>query len=376
MKRIPIIDFVRFGSILIVIAGHFFPRWFIQTIKSTTINHSILNFLNNGVYGVIYFFVVSGFLITQILTENSRDFSNVDLRSFYVKRAARILPLLSAVVFISYFLSQSQTLLDSRIQQYHVWDNASGFGWLFWFSIVTFNFNWYLIAHYAGVGFQWRIFWSLAVEEQFYFCYPFIIKSLRCRKNVFSFLTIVVLFALIFRYGAFLYNNGTLMQLGSFSAFDQIAIGGILFLFNEKFGYWFKARQKISLGIIMIGIASCCYLSCTTSVFNEKQLIYVPTLLATSCALVILGGLHVPALFSRVAQILSWPGKLSYGSYLWHTTIIFLLMPALFLLGGVWGSIFLISATTFFAFLSYKYFEVPINHWIRSRFNLKPSSSE
>jgi peptidoglycan/LPS O-acetylase OafA/YrhL len=111
-------------------------------------------------------------------------------------------------------------------------------------------------------------------------------------------------------------------------------------------------------------------------VFNEKQLIYVPTLLATSCALVILGGLHVPALFSRVAQILSWPGKLSYGSYLWHTTIIFLLMPALFLLGGVWGSIFLISATTFFAFLSYKYFEVPINHWIRSRFNLKPSSSE
>jgi len=378
MKRIPIIDFVRFGSILIVMANHFFPRSIVQSIDSPVIQKIILNVFLNGARGVTYFFVVSGFLITQLLVEGKTDFAGVNLRSFYVKRAARILPLLVAVVLVALFLKQSQTLLDPRIQQYHIWDNEQGFGWLFWGSLFTFNFNWYLMAYYVGVGFQWRVFWTLAVEEQFYFFYPLIVKTLRHRKKVFIFLIGVVLFSLAFR-GVVLFcfdPNQKWMPLASFSAFDQIAVGGIFYFLNEKFGYWLETRWKISLSIMLFGIGSCFYLCYSTSMLDKNQLIYVPTLVAGSCALVIVGGLHIPVLFSKAAQVLSWPGKLSYGSYLWFTSVMFLIMPVLVSLGGVLGLIYLFLTVFFFAFLSYRFFEVPVNRRIRAWFDLKPSPSE
>jgi len=377
MKRVPIIDFIRFASIFIVIGGHFFPRWLVHFIGFPALQKVVLNIFLNGAYGVSCFFVVSGFLITRMMAENTADFSTIDLRPFYVKRAARIFPLLLVVVLAAYGLEQLKFLLDSRVQQYHVWNNDSGFGWLFWISLFSFNFNWYLIAHYSAVGFQWSVLWSLAVEEQFYFFYPITVKLFRTRKRILTFLSCIILFALVFRWIASFYflENGHWMQLASFAAFDQIAIGGILYFFNEKAGDWLGARMKMSFGLLLLGTASCFYLCLSTSMLNGQELIVVPTLMAVGCALVILGGLHVPIFNSKVAHILSWPGKLSYGCYLWHPTVMFLLMPVLVSLGGLWGLIYLVLAVSFFAFLSYRYFEVPVNRRIRAWFKLKPSLS-
>ncbi|HXL72204.1 MAG TPA: acyltransferase [bacterium] len=375
MKRIPIIDFVRFGSIFIVLGAHFFPQWLVRFIDSPLLKKITLNVFHNGPYGVTCFFVVSGFLITEILVQNKGNFSEIDLRTFYVKRAARILPLLGVVVLTAFCLEHSKDLLDARIQQYHVWNDVSGFGWPFWVSLVTFNFNWYIIDKSTSEGFQWNVLWSLAVEEQFYFCYPLIVKMLQNRKRVLIFLFCVVLSALAFRFGASFYfdTNEYWMQLPSFAAFDQIALGGILYFINQKWGYWFERHWKTSLGLMLAGMAACFFLCYSTTMHDRNQMIYVPTLMAASCALVLLGGLHVPALFSKTAQVLSWPGKLSYGCYLWHPTLIFLLMPILVPMGGFWGFIFLVLVVSFFAFLSYRYFEVPVNHRIRAWFKLKPS---
>ena len=377
MKRIPIIDFVRFGSIFIVLGAHFFPQWIVKFIDSPLLQKIVLNVFHNGPYGVTCFFVVSGFLITEILVGNKENFSEVDLRTFYVKRAARILPLLTVVVLTAFCLEHSKDLLDARVQQYHVWNDVSGFGWPFWVSLVTFNFNWYIIDKSTLEGFQWNVLWSLAIEEQFYFCYPLIVKKLQSQKNVFIFLSGVVIFALVFRFGASFYfdSNEYWMQLPSFAAFDQIAIGGILYFANRTWGDRLESRWKTSMALMLAGMAVCFCLCYSTSMHDRVQMIYVPTLMAVSCALVLLGGLHVPALFSKTAQVLSWPGKLSYGCYLWHPTIIFLLMPILVPMGGLWGFIFLVLAVSFFAFLSYRYFEVPVNYRIRAWFKLKPSST-
>jgi peptidoglycan/LPS O-acetylase OafA/YrhL len=51
----------------------------------------------------------------------------------------------------------------------------------------------------------------------------------------------------------------------------------------------------------------------------------------------------------------------------------FLLMPVLMTLNGLLGVAYLVIVVTFFAFLSYRYFEVPVNRRIRGWFNLKPS---
>ncbi len=384
MKRIPVVDFIRFGSIFIVLGGHFFPQWLIQFIASPALGKIVLNVFHNGAYGVTCFFVVSGFLITDMLVDGRPDFSRIDLRAFYVRRFARIFPLLVAVILTAFFLEHLKGLLDARIQSYHVWNDASGFGWPFWLSLVTFNFNWYLIAHCSVEGFQWNVLWSLAIEEQFYFCYPLIVKTLRNRKKILIFLFCVVLSSFLYRLCVSVYFdlNGQSTptfwqavsdQMVSFAAFDQIAIGGILYFINEKWGYWFEARPRTSLGLMLLGTAACFYICYSTSMMDRSQYVYVPSLLAINCALVVLSGLHVPVLFSKAAHILSWPGKLSYGCYLWHPTIIFLLMPMLMSLGGLESFGYLATAVCFFAFLSYRYFEVPVNHWIRGCFKLKPS---
>ena len=384
MKRIPIIDFVRFGSIFIVLGGHFFPQWLSQFIAQPLLRKIILNIFHNGVYGVTCFFVVSGFLITEMLIDQKENFYNINLRIFYVKRFARIFPLLTLVVLTGVFLEHEKEFLDFRMQTYHVWNDASYFAWPFWLSLVTFNFNWYLIAHCTVEGFQWNVLWSLAVEEQFYFGYPLLVKTLQDRRKVIIFLCSVILFGFLFRWGSYAYFKthdhwmspgqfAVFIQMASFSNFDPIAIGGILFFANQKWDYWFESQPKTSLGLLLAGLVFCIYLCYATSPMNGNEMIYIPTLVATSCALAILGGLHVPFFFSKTAQIFSWPGKLSYGCYLWHPTIMFLLMPGLMAVGGVGSLGCLVVGVFLFAFLSYRYFEVPVNRWIRGWFKLSPS---
>jgi peptidoglycan/LPS O-acetylase OafA/YrhL len=375
MKRVPIIDFVRYASILVVIGNHFYPNWIASFTRSSFLRHMILTFFPNGAYGVTCFFVVSGFLITQMLVANLSDFSKLDLKTFYVRRAARIIPLLLVIILAGLLMEQFIGLFDEKILKYNVWKDATGFGWPFWTSLFSFTFNWYLIGGQYGNGLHWNVLWSLAVEEQFYLCYPLIVKYLRDRKRVLTFLGIVVFSAVVFRLCALssFQSNGFLMHQGSFGAFDQIAIGAFLYFANEQWGHWLDRHRKMASLLMFAGGTGCFYLFTQTSFENGNQYVVVPTLVALCCALVILGGLHIPVFESKTAHFLSWPGKLSYGCYLWHASLIVFLMPVLVSLGGLLAFICLVGAVSFFAFLSYRYFEVPANHRIRAWFKLKPS---
>lgn len=378
MKRVPVIDFIRFASIFVVIGDHFYPRWVASFAHSVFLHQLILTVFLNGAYGVICFFVVSGFLITRLLIENTDDFSRIDLKSFYVKRAARIIPLWLVVILTGFFMNHAIGLLNEQVQKYDVWSEPTEFGWLFWVSLFSFNFNWYLIDKHVGMGVHWNVFWSLAVEEQFYLCYPLIAKFLGNRQRVLTFLWIIVISGVVFRVWALptFETNGFFMHQASWGAFDQIAVGAILYFADKKWGGWFSGQGKIACLLMFLGMSGCFYFFAETSFENGVQFVVVPTLLAISCALTILGGLYVPLFNSKATQFLSWPGKFSYGCYLWHPTLIVLLMPVLVSLGGLWGLIYLVLAVFFFAFLFYRYFEVPVNHQIRAWFNLKPSLSE
>ena len=85
MKRVPIIDFVRFASIWVVIGNHFYPNWVAAKVQSPFLQKMILSFFLNGGYGVTCFFVVSGFLITQMLAEEVMDvLMHVDRNEFFI----------------------------------------------------------------------------------------------------------------------------------------------------------------------------------------------------------------------------------------------------------------------------------------------------
>ena len=91
MKRIPSLDGFRAISIILVLICH---SRFSQGFPS-----SLVDLAGNGEIGVDVFFVISGFLITTLLLNEEVNEGNINLQSFYIRRAFRILP-----VFILYTL--------------------------------------------------------------------------------------------------------------------------------------------------------------------------------------------------------------------------------------------------------------------------------
>ncbi|MDX2194314.1 MAG: acyltransferase [Gemmatimonadales bacterium] len=115
-----------------------------------------------GDTGVLWFFVLSGFLITLLLLREHDATGSVDLRAFYARRALRLLPAYYVLIAVMFAV---QTL------QGHAW--TLGFA----ASLLFYYFNYYK----AWMGREGVLAhtWSLAVEEQFYLLWPFAFRWLR-----------------------------------------------------------------------------------------------------------------------------------------------------------------------------------------------------
>ncbi len=115
--------------------------------------------------GVDLFFVLSGFLITGILLRARENASYY--RPFYMRRVLRIFPI--------YYLFLIVTLVAAWLTKLPALDVPSqARGWLpFFFYAQNWPMFW---ANWAGIGGLWGIFWSLAVEEQFYILWPALVR--------------------------------------------------------------------------------------------------------------------------------------------------------------------------------------------------------
>src|SRR5690606_11128077 len=125
---------------------------------------------HGGFVGVDVFFVVSGFLITQLLLREHEVKGRISLRDFYTRRARRILPAALLVLAVTLVASRftmyrdtfGETLVDA------VWTALIAANWRF-----AANGTNYLAADMAPSPFQH--YWSLAVEEQFYLFWPLLL---------------------------------------------------------------------------------------------------------------------------------------------------------------------------------------------------------
>ncbi len=156
--HLPSLDGVR-GLAIVMVLFHRFDLY----PETSSVSRLLARLSDLGWIGVQLFFVLSGFLITGILLD-SKGSPNY-FAAFFVRRALRILPLYYATLLVGLVLVPLVTGQPSR----------AGDEPLLW----CFLSNWprqhqSLFPH----------FWSLAVEEQFYWVWPFVVYALDARKLV------------------------------------------------------------------------------------------------------------------------------------------------------------------------------------------------
>jgi len=152
MQRIQSLDGLRAVSVLLVIFGHLslmFPT------------HALYG--QWAVVGVRVFFVISGLLITSLLSRELQQTGTISLRNFYIRRVLRIFPLAYAFVLVAVALYRFGVIETDRSE---LWLAAT---YLMSYKIGPFN----ALSH----------LWSLSVEEQFYLIWPavFLFSGKRAR---------------------------------------------------------------------------------------------------------------------------------------------------------------------------------------------------
>jgi peptidoglycan/LPS O-acetylase OafA/YrhL len=347
MPSLPAIDGLRAVAVTAVLLYHLPEAW-----------------LPGGFLGVDVFFVISGFLITSILTAEAQRTGRIGLGHFWLRRARRLLPalfcMLVVVVAVSaIFARDALSLLASDLP-----------------AVFGYFTNWWLIFHHVSyfqsVGRPPLVLhlWSLAVEEQFYLVWPvitFLIVRRSGRTTLIGWVALVGAIASSLWMAVLFQASGdpSRVYFGTDSHAGGLLLGAALAIAFPPWNRSSAVRASASRFLGAVGIASFIGLVALMTSLNQfgtftyRGGIQLATVLT---AVIILVVTH-PAL--RSARILAtptlqWIGKRSYAIYLWHWPIFELTRPDIDVSFSGWPlTVFRLLIVAVASDLSYRFVEQP-----------------
>jgi peptidoglycan/LPS O-acetylase OafA/YrhL len=368
----PELDLLRFLAFFCVFATHRMDMSPIDARACYWGHHISLV----GVFGVPVFFLLSAFLITELLTREQEATGSIDIKAFYARRILRIWPLYFAFFFGLVLLTRVFPPLGRVPTET-------------WLPFSFFAGNWYISTHFWLPSYPVNLLWSISVEEQFYILIPLLTAfGGRFGLKVFSFACLVVAYAFIALYASYPTGGFNSEWTNSFVHFQFFAAGTLLSLY-------LRGRQPTFhplLRLLLPFAALACWLTASIVFGIHADAPHHSSIPQALCGwLLVLAG-AVLLLFTflgmperYIPRPLVYLGRISYGLYVYHAGMYFLVY-AIFRenlnafcermgIGEWWGAVGMVmafAATVLVASLSYRFFERPFLR-LKDRFTIVPS---
>ncbi len=288
--------------------------------------HAGLRRFQGGFIGVDVFFVLSGYLVTELLLRDIRSHGSVRVRRFYARRIRRLLPaalvtlVITAIAYAA--IASPVELFDAR----HAFQSA-----------LLYVSNWYFI-HQSTDYFAADInaspvlqFWSLSIEEQFYFVWPLLLWGLfsLSRRSRHSWTVVQVTVAGLglaslvaaLRLAS---SQPNLAYFGTFTRAYQLFFGALLALSP---GIVRRVSQRAPVARWMPLLALCAIAAVVvlgTSLVDVGPITRGALVVIAACALLLAIESGERGAVRRCLSIppIVYLGRISYGIYLWHWPII------------------------------------------------------
>ncbi len=286
-------------------------------VLSVFIFHLNSSWLPGGFLGVDIFFVISGFLITSIITTQITN-GHFSFKEFYKRRIKRIYPIFIVTLFLAslfstfFFMDDESELLRKTIE------------------LATVFFSNFYLAHRQG---YWDLsssenpilhIWSLAVEEQYYLFFPIVLYFVYKKfKNKSSLLNISLILFIFFICSTFIpeqsYQKVRLFNTYYVSnlRFPELLLGSLLALISIK--YKEKLTDKYNSILSMISVMG---LMLCLIIFNNEIPLFpgIAALIPCLCTVLLIYSMrsnnYVKSFFSLKINV--FIGKISYSLYLFH----------------------------------------------------------
>jgi peptidoglycan/LPS O-acetylase OafA/YrhL len=318
---LPELDLIRFLACTAIFLQHAFqrtPAHEFPEFHPDLIGRIVAILGWSGGYSVDLFFMLSAFLITQLLMREQDATGRLDLRRFYMRRILRVWPLyfgflaimVVAGIWSKTFRIPPRFLILTALLSANI---ANGlWGWTPTFAISHL--------------------WTISVEEHFYLFWPLIVRRCRARGLVKVALAMLAI-SFTARTICWMVNApGSVVWTNTLTRLDPLAVGIILAVWMRKNP--FRPRAGLRLPLLLLGLATMLTVSAWCDPFwspnSTLTIFFGYPAIALGCVPIILAFSGLPLnqdhLLPRAGIYL---GRISYGLYIWQMTGLELAIQAL-----------------------------------------------
>jgi peptidoglycan/LPS O-acetylase OafA/YrhL len=342
---LPGLDGLRTIAWSMVMLHHLLPREWPNPAASEELRswwHAFI--LANG-YGVTLFFVLSSFLITSLLLQEKERFGRIDVRGFYLRRILRIWPLYFLILIAAAVLNGAITNVPLTPATF--------------FRFATFNAN-LLMSGKAAVPLTIGPLWSVCVEEQFYLCWPWLLRA-ASRKTLALVACAMVAAGLGFR--IWMAGQGVesdVVWFHTFAHLDCFGLGCLAALYLNR-----ETVQRIQgkTAAVFAGLLAIYAVERYLPFKSKFGPVNLESAINYSLVCLVCAGIVCLVASMRGGPLASkpmvWLGRMTFGLYCYHRFVLTAVDNWFPPTNWVPRAILTLAATLLLAWLSFRFYETP-----------------